>query len=126
MLLGSWRRPLRGMARSLPEAGPMRNFSILPRLTLLAPGGSLRGYDALRHGERGPPAVHMPAGLERAEPRGAHRERLAYALAHGCRVQVEGRARWPKRQRPRLVVIPQPLPRHGVRFASAWVAVEVE
>src|SRR5215510_2669837 len=127
MLLGSWRRPLRGMARSLPEAGPIRNYLIVTVLTLSARGSSLREYE-LRHGERRgrPPAVHMPAALERGEPRGPHRERLAHPPAHGRRVQVEGRARRPECERPGLVVIYEPLPRHGVRSGPAWVAVEVE
>src|SRR5262252_426096 len=129
MLLGSWRRPLRGMPEALPEPASIRNYLIVTVLTLLGRGSSLRGHDeSLRHGERRrrPPAVHVPARRERAEPRGPDHERRAHPLAHGRRVQVERRARRPERERPVLRVVHKPSPCHGVWSARAWVAVEVD
>src|SRR5215813_10291419 len=127
MLLGSWRRPSRGMPEAVPEADAIRNYPIVTFLTLSARGSSLREYE-LRHGERRrrPPAVHMPAALERPEPRGPHREGVAHPLAHGPGVEVQHRARRPERERPVFPVIHDPLPRQGVRSGPAWVAVEVE
>src|SRR5262245_26553123 len=46
MLLGSWRRPLRGMPEALPEPASICNYSIVPILTLSGRGGSLGGMDA--------------------------------------------------------------------------------
>src|SRR5262245_25760103 len=45
MLLGSWRRPSRGMPEAVPEADAIRKCLIVSALTLLSCDGSLRGYD---------------------------------------------------------------------------------